>query len=116
MVYSLFSFASQPARMPSLLPLMLTKANVQRDVLAMRTHTSCCGAAAAARPRTAGPGFLPLPFAHGPLGRPAGGGRFSATLMPMLKRLRCPGGRSGSAISGRFEWFYGPELEFSVSK
>jgi hypothetical protein len=44
----------------------------------------------------------------------SGGGRFSATLTPKSKRLRCPGSRSGTAISS--EWFYGPELEFSGSK
>jgi hypothetical protein len=34
----------------------------------------------------------------------SGGGHFSATrVTPKLKRLRCPGGRSGSAISGRFQ-------------
>jgi hypothetical protein len=96
----------------------------------MRTHTSCCGAAAAAGPGTAGPG---LSFGR-PTGRLAaaaaaaascsrclracrlastsrstsarstsGSGRFSATrFTPKWKRLRCPGGRSGSAISGRF--------------
>jgi hypothetical protein len=32
----------------------------------------------------------------------SGGGHFSATLTPKLNRLSCPGGRSGSAISGRF--------------
>jgi hypothetical protein len=33
----------------------------------------------------------------------SGGGRFSATrFTPKWKRLRCPGGQSGSAISGRF--------------
>ncbi len=37
-------------------------------------------------------------------------------LTPKSKRLRCPGGRSGSAISGRFRMVYGPQAEFSNSK
>jgi hypothetical protein len=48
----------------------------------MRTHTSCCGAAATAGPGTAVPGFLPLPF-----GRPTG--RLAAAAAAAASCLRC---------------------------
>jgi hypothetical protein len=49
----------------------------------------------------------------------SGGGTFSATSLtprPKAKRLRCLGGRSGSAISGCFRMVYWPPIEFSGSK